>query len=311
MFTIVIPLYNKEKYVSKTIESIKSQAYENFECLIIDDGSEDNSVEVCESLIDSRFRIIKQSNKGVSAARNLGIQNAVGDYICFLDADDWWDPHFLEVIHDLIDRNPDFRMFGTLYGQVCDNKTSPYKFPFEPEPVLKMNVLDFICKYKTISLPLHTSSVAYHRSVFEKCGMFNHRISFFEDYDIFFRASCLYDIVYDSSKVLSFYNKDLPLGDSLTSKPADITIHYANHIDDTLFDSQKSMQLKRAIDIFKVKSMILYKTSCKNKARLKSIIKNVDWSNFPLRYRVYYKSPVLLAKVIFSGFFSRNSAERK
>ena len=88
--TVVIPVYNKEKYLCGSISSILSQTYENFELLLIDDGSTDNSPEICDEFTnkDARVRTIHKENGGVSSARNLGIESAEGSYITFLDADD-------------------------------------------------------------------------------------------------------------------------------------------------------------------------------------------------------------------------------
>jgi glycosyltransferase involved in cell wall biosynthesis len=94
--SVIIPVYNAEKYVAAAVESVLSQTYNNIELLIIDDGSPDKSIEVCQQFTDPRIKIIRQANKGVSAARNTGIHHAKGDYIAFLDADDIWTPSKLE-----------------------------------------------------------------------------------------------------------------------------------------------------------------------------------------------------------------------
>ena len=100
--SVIIPVYNAEKYIAATIQSVLSQTYENFEILIIDDGSPDNSVEVCKQFKDSRIKIIRQANRGLAGARNTGIRHAQGDYFAFLDADDIWLPNKLEKhVHHL------------------------------------------------------------------------------------------------------------------------------------------------------------------------------------------------------------------
>jgi glycosyltransferase involved in cell wall biosynthesis len=94
--SVIIPVYNAEKYIAATIESVLSQTYQNLEILIIDDGSPDKSIEVCQQFQDSRIKIIRQANRGLPGARNTGIRHAQGDYIAFLDADDIWLPNKLE-----------------------------------------------------------------------------------------------------------------------------------------------------------------------------------------------------------------------
>ncbi|MCJ8281142.1 MAG: glycosyltransferase, partial [Rivularia sp. ALOHA_DT_140] len=88
--SVIIPVYNAQQYVGATIESVLSQSYENLEILIIDDGSPDESVKVCQQFKDPRIKIIRQANRGLPGARNTGIRNASGDYVAFLDAADIW-----------------------------------------------------------------------------------------------------------------------------------------------------------------------------------------------------------------------------
>ena len=100
--SVIIPVYNVEKYVAATIKSVLSQTYENFEILIIDDGSPDGSLAICQQFKDSRIKIIRQKNRGLAGARNTGIRHASGDYLAFLDADDIWVPEKLEKhVHHL------------------------------------------------------------------------------------------------------------------------------------------------------------------------------------------------------------------
>lgn len=103
-FSVIIPLFNKEQYVEKCIKSLSAQTYQDFEILVIDDGSSDSSVRRVQQLGSSKLTLIAQKNSGVSAARNRGIDLAKGDYICFLDADDWYEPAFLQNINELIER---------------------------------------------------------------------------------------------------------------------------------------------------------------------------------------------------------------
>lgn len=94
--SVIIPVYKVEKYIAAAVQSVLKQSYLNFELLIVDDGSPDNSVKICQQFTDPRVVIIRQENRGVSAARNTGIRHARGEYIAFLDADDLWLPEKLE-----------------------------------------------------------------------------------------------------------------------------------------------------------------------------------------------------------------------
>lgn len=97
MISIIVPVYNVEKYLSKCVESILTQTYTDFELILVDDGSTDRSGKICDEYIlkDSRIKVFHQQNKGVSAARNLGIENAQGEYITFIDSDDYITSQYL------------------------------------------------------------------------------------------------------------------------------------------------------------------------------------------------------------------------
>ena len=93
--SIVIPLYNKAPYVRRALDSIAAQTFTDFELIVIDDGSTDDGAAIVEKYLDRRFRLIRQANAGPGAARNVGIAQARGEFIAFLDADDEWLPNYL------------------------------------------------------------------------------------------------------------------------------------------------------------------------------------------------------------------------
>ena len=110
LISVVIPAYNAEQFLDETLESVLSQTYENWECIIVNDGSTDNTEEIakkwCEK--DARFRYFYKENSGVSDTRNLGIKEARGEYIAFLDADDLYMPNFLDVcLENLVEKDVD------------------------------------------------------------------------------------------------------------------------------------------------------------------------------------------------------------
>ncbi|MBT8256619.1 MAG: glycosyltransferase family 2 protein, partial [Bacteroidia bacterium] len=98
MFSVVIPLYNKEAFISTTIRSVLDQSFQDFELLVIDDGSTDDSHKIVQEFNDSRIRLKSIKNSGVSVARNFGVEKSKYDWIAFLDADDYWTSGFLETL---------------------------------------------------------------------------------------------------------------------------------------------------------------------------------------------------------------------
>ncbi|AEI14044.1 glycosyl transferase family 2 [Flexistipes sinusarabici DSM 4947] len=114
-FSVVIPLYNKEKYIAETIQSVLRQTYANFEIVVINDGSTDQSAETVKCLRDDRIRLIDQENQGVSVARNNGIKAAKNNWIAFLDGDDKWERDFLAEIKNAISLDSNFIGYATGY----------------------------------------------------------------------------------------------------------------------------------------------------------------------------------------------------
>lgn len=102
--SIIVPVYNMERYLEECLESIKKQTFTNWECILVDDGSSDNSPAICEQYAesDSRFKAIHQQNRGLSVARNTALRTVSSEYIGFVDADDWIEPEMFELLYKLV-----------------------------------------------------------------------------------------------------------------------------------------------------------------------------------------------------------------
>ena len=122
LFSVVIPAYNAKKFIALTIESVLRQTVQDFEIVVVNDGSTDDTLEVLQGIADSRLRIITQENGGECVARNRGIKEARGRYIAFLDADDAWCPNHLEIVLKYIQKLADISWFVTPSEKVPDIK---------------------------------------------------------------------------------------------------------------------------------------------------------------------------------------------
>lgn len=111
-FSVIIPLFNKEKFIEATLKSVLNQTFIDFEILIINDGSTDNSATIIEEFDDPRIRYFLKENAGVSSARNDGIKKAQSNYITFIDADDYWYPDFLEEMFKILQNYPQQKVFS-------------------------------------------------------------------------------------------------------------------------------------------------------------------------------------------------------
>ena len=115
MISVIIPIYNSEKYLSKCISSVLEQTYKDLELILVDDGSTDNSLNICNDFAerDSRIVVVHQKNAGVSAARNNGLKNAKGDFITFVDSDDYVENDWLELLFKAItEKNAEVAVCG-------------------------------------------------------------------------------------------------------------------------------------------------------------------------------------------------------
>ena len=116
IYSVIVPIYKVEKYLEKCITSILNQSFTDFELILVDDGSPDSCPQICDNfaLKDSRIRVIHKKNGGLVSARNIGIQAAKGDYICYVDGDDWIHKDMLsEIYKDSIQKySPDMIIFG-------------------------------------------------------------------------------------------------------------------------------------------------------------------------------------------------------
>ena len=113
LISVVIPLYNKEKYIKNTIESVINQDFKDFEIIIVNDGSTDHSLEIAKQFEQPGIKIINQENQGVANARNKGVQYSNGEIIAFLDADDIWLSNHLREIYSLHQKFPKAGFFAT------------------------------------------------------------------------------------------------------------------------------------------------------------------------------------------------------
>ncbi|MEO0037649.1 MAG: hypothetical protein RIQ59_860 [Bacteroidota bacterium] len=204
-FTVIIPLYNKESFVENTIKSILNQTFTDYEVLIVNDCSTDDSVAKVKPFISEKIKLIAHSdNKGLSAARNTGIQNTNSDYITFLDADDLWKPTFLETIHQLITNFPEAKIFGTNYEEVYSNKIVVPKNSARHLVPNSAQIIDFF-KYNLGQGIYNHGSVCFHKCVYEKAGLYDETIDFAEDLDFNIRANNYFKLAYSNTIQMQYF----------------------------------------------------------------------------------------------------------
>ncbi|MFT6835953.1 MAG: glycosyltransferase involved in cell wall biosynthesis [Francisellaceae bacterium] len=200
-FSVVIPLYNKEKYIADTLQSVVNQNYKNFEVIIVDDGSTDNSVEkIMPFLGDTRFKLVEQQNGGVSSARNTGVSSSHFDHVAFLDADDLWMPDYLLKMQQAITQFPDCVMYNCT-GIVRNADGSEFERVIEKFKG-KICLNDF---FENPHVTLHTSATIVCKKAFSKAGGFPVGMKRNQDYALFFAIAFYGQTVYCGFP-LSLYN---------------------------------------------------------------------------------------------------------
>lgn len=196
VFTVVIPLYNKERHIQRTIDSVLKQTYQDFEIIVVNDGSTDRSVDQVKKVQDSRVLLVCQQNAGVSAARNRGINDAQGELVAFLDADDAWKPDFLETILRLRKKYPHAGVYSTAYeyrtsGGMLVNNSFNTTLPLGWE-----GIVDDYFKYALQGVLFCSSSVAIRKSVFSEVGLFDTSLVWGEDLNMWCRIALKNDIAF-------------------------------------------------------------------------------------------------------------------
>ncbi len=211
LFSVVIPLYNKASHIADTIQSVLAQDEQDFEIIVVDDGSKDNGPKVVEHLQQqaSQIRLVTQANGGVSKARNTGIREAKGHYLCFLDGDDLWHPAFLSEIRQLIKRFPEAGAYSCGYAhQFANGEKRPVKPRFNRKQRKERHCLyDFFAVASRGELPIMPSSCCIPRKILEQCGGFPEGEPIGEDQDLWIRIAYYHPMAY-SHEMYCYYLQD-------------------------------------------------------------------------------------------------------
>lgn len=199
MFSVIIPLYNKEQSIVKTIQSVLAQTFQEFEIVVVNDGSTDNSIERVKEFDDPRIRVINKPNGGVSSARNRGIKEASFDWIALLDGDDLWESEHLSTLKKMIELYPNDKVF-----------TTSFKRSNQIVQTSLIENIEVIEDYfdKVIIEPITCSiSICVNSDVFNRVGLFDINLNRGEDLDVWARIGREYRYI-RTNKVTSIYNID-------------------------------------------------------------------------------------------------------
>lgn len=294
MISVIIPLYNKENSIKSTIESVLAQTYTDFEIVVVDDGSTDNSVSVVQEFSDRRVRIINKVNGGVSSARNEGILAAKGEYIAFLDGDDLWHPLYLETLNQLILDYPDVAIYGIGLDRINDNKILELTNTEFTRGVIH-NVWDNYPGFWTGS----SSSSSRQRLI--DVGLFDTRMTHGEDIDMWWRLLLTGEGAYDS-RVLAFYRQETE--NRAMNKVIPLERHIPYYIDNYNEARWSNVSFRRYFDREMLYRLYPYLFDRRYKNKAQQLARKLDFSlqkksmkfrfAFPLIYKLYEKIKSIL-----------------
>lgn len=203
LFSVIIPLYNKENFIEKTLKSVLSQTFSDFELIIVNDGSTDKSEEKVLHFKDDRIKYFSKENEGVSATRNFGIEKASGKFISFIDADDIWKNDFLENMNGLVQSFPEQKVFSAAIEIQIENRIFEAEYSISKESPQIINYFEG----SLLNTAICTSCAVFEKSVFETAGNFDTALKRDEDTDLWIRIGLKFPVVF-SWKLGAIYTYD-------------------------------------------------------------------------------------------------------
>jgi len=223
-FSIVIPLYNKADQIERCLCSVLNQSYDNYEIIIINDGSTDNSLNIVSKFKSKKIKLISQKNKGVSIARNYGVLNSKNKYICFLDADDSYESDFLSEVNILINKFPNFGMYAT--NNYFISSKGGRKINYNNEELLYFEIENLFKMYNDMDrMPFSNSNICVNKTIFNQLNGYAENVKLTEDSDLFLKFYLTSKIAYLNKPLSNYYYETagntlgvIENGDSYVSK---------------------------------------------------------------------------------------------
>lgn len=276
MFSVVIPYYNKSKYIQRCLHTILNQTFQEFEIILINDGSTDGGLEFISTTYSDKIIVINQENQGVSVARNTGIKQAKYPFIAFLDADDCWHNQFLQKVKEVIDSEKDFKIIGTHYSRkkeflLSDSGSLDY---FKFENYFKSGISN---TYFT------SSSTVIASDFFKNNNGFNSNLKKGEDIDVWVRAVLSGGNAFYVKNTLVYYSdEDI---NQVTNTKVSIHNSLVGTINQPIYNQSRSVENKnfnRFSNIFVLCNLYQYYYDSESHLQAKEVLKKNDYCFFLL-----------------------------
>ncbi|QAA82913.1 glycosyltransferase family 2 protein [Aequorivita sp. H23M31] len=309
-FSVIIPLYNKEKDIEKTMASLFAQRFSDFEIIVVNDGSTDGSEKVIKSFTDPRIKLFSKKNEGVAKTRNFGVEKASAQHIAFLDADDYWHANHLENLDYLIKKFPEQQWYCTAYEKKHNQKLTTAMISPIMDKKEWSGIVDDYFKNSLIDALAWTSAVCMKKSFFQKLGGFDATITngAGEDTDLWIRAALASPLVF-STRISARHNLDGSNRISHTPTKNRVFLNPDNYEE----IAQKNPYLKKYLDINRFSFAIQHKLA-NDLDSFKEYVKKLDVENLNAKQRFLLNQPrgililLIRMKVLFESFGTRLTA---
>ena len=288
LISIVIPLYNKERFIKETLDSVFNQSFTDYEIIIVNDGSTDSSVFIVNAIGDQRITVLSNQNKGVSHARNFGISKANSDLIALLDGDDLWEPNHLENLYNLYEKFPDCGLYATAYNKKYFNGEK-IKASYNG---LAKEYFGIIEDYFSASIKdgiAWTSAVLIPMKTFRKVGVFDEEMRSGQDTDLWIRIALKDSVAFSS---IASSNK-------IILAPKYHLSYSTNRIDRLkLFEKFKAVELpttsfKKYMDLNRF-SVAIERKIAKDYINYRRLRNGIDPLNLNFKQRIILNMPSIL-----------------
>ena len=294
-FSVIIPLYNKEKYISKTLETVLNQSFQDFEVIVINDGSTDHSVAEVEVFEDDRIKLFHQENQGLSITRNNGIAFSSADYIALIDADDYWQTNHLQQLYDLIKDFPNEGVYGTGYT-LKKSKNTYHRANFNGLPEGFRGIVPDFFKHSIQHCIAWIGSICIPKYVFDSIGNFDPEIYSEQDIDLYIRIALKYKFVLDDSSASSIYNRTMNDNMSDFSEKK----YIPKFLNAYKKEEKQNPNIGRYMDLNRFSTTVFFKLSGKKDFE-KELIADINFDNLTSLQRLILKLPNAIVSVLFKA----------
>lgn len=301
--SIIIPLYNKEKDIKATLESVLNQSFQDFEVVVINDGSTDNSEKIVSQIKDDRIKLFSKENEGVSKTRNYGVSKASAKHVVFLDADDYWYPNHLTNIDKLIKKFPNQGWYATAYEKKHNKKLI---VPIQSPVMEREESMFLVTNYFKNSLKDNlawTSAVCMKKTFFEALNGFDTSITMGagEDTDLWIRAALVSKIGF--CKIVSATH-NLEGTNRISNTPTNDRVFLnLDKYDDI---AKKDVSFQKFLDLNRYSIALQYKLSGNFNA-FNEISKKINFENlsFTQSRLLKLQRPILIILIKFQKFLGK------